>query len=118
MPAESSTTIKTVASFEKRMKASRRNPGAAGQTTNASMRSPPTHIEAAARCAQSANSDSRDEPASTAEWPESERPEAKPSESAKEAQSRDVRSVSHARNRSAATSANPSVIATKAVPKR
>ena len=112
------TTINTVARREKRRKAFRRSSGSSGQTTKASCTSPPTQSDAAARCAQSASCESHDDPASAAEWPESERPEANASESANAGQSSTVRSVSQARKTSALTSANPSVIATKAVPKR
>src|SRR5207237_9995879 len=95
-----------------------RSPAPSRQTTTASSTSPPTQSEAAVRCAQSASSESHDEPESTAEWPESDRPEAKPIASRKAGQSSTVRSVSQARKRNALTSANPRVIATNAVPKR
>src|SRR5207249_9419633 len=118
LAAERRRTRSGVASVEKRRKALRRSSGASGQTTKASWTSPPTQSEAAARCAQSASSENQDEPASTAEWPESERPEAKPSASTRAGQRRTRRSVSQARKSNALTSANPSVIVTKATPNR
>src|SRR5206468_975406 len=88
------------------------------KNTTTSMITPPTHREAAERCTQSASSDHFEEPRSTAEWPDSDSPEAKARERANAAQSRGRRSVSQLRKSSAATRANPSVIAMKALPKR
>src|SRR3954451_23589204 len=112
------TTIRPVATREKLRKARRRSSGSSGQTTKASCTSPPTHSDAAARWAQSASCESQDDPASAAEWPESERPEANASDNASAGQSGQVRSVNQARKTSALTSAKPRVIVTKAVPKR
>src|SRR6266545_3391202 len=80
--------------------------------------SPPIQRQAAERCAQSASSDFQEEPASAAEWPDSESPEANARPRTKAGHRNAARSVSQARKRSAATSAKPSVIAMNAVPKR
>ena len=84
-----------------------------------SMTTPPAHSDAAERCTQSASSDHFEAGGSTAECPDSERPAARPSESAS-AGTRNVRrrSVSQPRKTSAVTMAKPSVITTKASPKR
>jgi hypothetical protein len=58
---------------------------------------PPSQRHAAERCTQSASCDFHDAPASAAECPDSERPDAKPSATANAAQSSAVRSRSHAR---------------------
>src|SRR5438876_362077 len=79
MPAASKSATSTVANNEKRKKAGRRNSGASGRTTSASWTSPPTKRQAADRCTQSAISDVQDEPASAAECPDNERPDANPS---------------------------------------
>src|SRR6266511_5620436 len=109
---------RTAASCEKRRKASRRSAVAVGQTTKASCASPPTQRQAAERCTQSASSERHEEPVSTAECPESERPEQSTSPSTRAGQSSTGRSVSQARKRIAPSSAKPSVITMKAVPKR
>src|SRR2546423_14052710 len=118
MPAQTRHATSTEARREKRRNAARRSSGAAGQTTATSWTSPPIQSVAAERWIQSASSESHDEPASAAEWPESERPDAKPSPSKNAGQRKSVRSGSHERESSAATNAKPSVIAMKASPKR
>src|SRR5205823_1804683 len=88
----STIAISPDANREKRRKAVRRSAGAFGQTTKASCTSPPIQRAAADRCAQSASSERHDEPGSTAEWPESERPDAKPIPSRSAGQSSSRRS--------------------------
>jgi hypothetical protein len=110
--------MQTVASRENDRNAGRRISGSSGQTTNASWMRPPIHRHAAERCAQSASCDFHEEPASAAECPESDSPDAKPRPSKNASQRSAIRSVSQARKRNALTTAKPSVIAMKAVPKR
>src|SRR5512141_801597 len=105
--------MQTVASLEKARNVVRRASGTSGQTTTASWTRPPIHRHAAERWAQSAISDFHEEPRSTAEWPDNERPETKPSPRTNAGQRRTVRSVSQARKRNAVASANPSVMATQ-----
>src|SRR2546423_15534614 len=106
MPAQTRHATSTEARREKRRNAARRSSGAAGHTTATSWTSPPIQSVAAERWIQSASSESHDDPASAAEWPESERPDAKPTPSGKAGQRKAVRSVSHPRESRAAESAN------------
>src|SRR5439155_23310377 len=62
--------------------------------------------------------ENHDEFGSTAEWPDSESPDANPSAIRNAGHRRNGRSSSHERNTNAATRAKPSVIATNATPKR
>ncbi len=110
--------MQIVARREKARNAPRRASGISGQTTSPSWTRPPIQRQAAERCAQSASSDFQEEPASAAEWPDSESPEANARPRTKAGHRNAARSVSQARKRSAATSAKPSVIAMNAVPKR
>ena len=75
--------------------AEERRPRSAGavRKTASSMTSPPTQSDAAERCTQSASSDHFDAGGSTAECPESERPDARPSESASAGQRKRARPV-------------------------
>ncbi len=97
--------MQTVATREKRRNALRRSSFAVGQTTTASITSPPTQIDAAARWTKSASSESHDAPASTAECPERLSPDSNTSASTSAGQRSRIRSVSQARNTSAATTA-------------
>src|SRR5207244_11084894 len=109
VPAAIRSATSTVATLENRRKADLRRSGASGSTTTASCTSPPIHRHAAERWTQSASSDFHDAPASAAEWPESESPDANPSPSRKAGNKKTLRSVSHDRKSSAVTSAKPSV---------
>ena len=71
VPAITSTATSPTAIREKRRKAVRRRSGASGQTTTASVSTPPTHSIAVTRCTQSATSPTSDAFGSVAWWPES-----------------------------------------------
>src|SRR5919204_3352187 len=101
----------------KRANAVRRRSGA-DSTVMSSITKPPAQSDAALRWTQSAKADQEEEFGSADECPESEKPDAKPSATANAGQSRTIRPVSQARKTSAMTTTKPSVIATKAVPKR
>src|SRR5665647_3674347 len=118
VPAASSRATSTVARREKRRNATRRRSGAAGQTPATSCTSPPTQSAAALRCTQSASSESREWPASAAECPDNESPDANASPSTNAGHSSACLPVSHARYSRAATSAKPSSIVMNATPKR
>ena len=71
VPATTRTPTSPIAIREKRTKAARRRSGASGQTTTASVSTPPTQSIAVTRCTQSATWPSTDAFGSVAWCPES-----------------------------------------------
>ena len=96
-PARTITATRAIASRANPTKAVRRSEGARGQTRKARVATPPTQIDAATRCSQSASSESADEFGSVAWCPESERPDARRTETASAGQRSSSRSKNPAR---------------------
>ena len=82
------------------------------------MATPPTQIDAATRCTQSAASESGVEFGSVPWWLASERPVTRSTESASAGHRSCSVSSTQARSRSVATTEKPTVITRKAIPNR
>ena len=90
--------------------------GREGPERKASVVTPPTQIDAATRCSQSASSDSTDELGSVAWCPESDSPDARATETASAGHHNSSRSRFQPTSRSAATTPKPKVMTRKAIP--